>query len=139
MRKVSRQRGSPRTKGNFDHYPLPSVQPSERCDFKCKQTPKNCLCIIPFVLWLVFARCALSAANSVIVRGLSQGKFTTMHLHYSISLFNGTARKLYGIRYQVAKYSTRYTLDIIQAQNIQKEIQEKIFQYGIQDQEQDIH
>ena len=50
LRKVSRQRGSPRTKGNFDHYPLPSVQPSERCDFKCKQTPKNCLCIIPFVV-----------------------------------------------------------------------------------------
>ena len=28
-----------------------------------------------------------------------------MHLHYSISLFNGTARKLYGIRYPLAKYS----------------------------------
>ena len=39
LRKVSRQRGSPRTKGNFDHYPLPSVQPSERYDFKCKETP----------------------------------------------------------------------------------------------------
>ena len=50
LRKVSRQRGSPRTKGNFDHYPLPSVQPSERYDFKCKETPKNWLCIIPFVV-----------------------------------------------------------------------------------------